>query len=593
MAQDEKTTMTGEPSTAPVSIVPTISQARLHTIIAGLWLCLFMSAMDTTIVTTSLIKISSGFDALEQGAWLVTAYLLTYNSFLMITAKLSDIWGLKTLLISCAAIFLIFSMACGAAQSMVQLIVFRAFQGIGGSALYSLTFVAIMKLVVPEKIGFYSGVISSVFAMANLLGPLFGGIISDRTTWRWIFFLNGPIMIIAMILLFISLPALKDGKTNIERIRGLDSLGGILSVCWPIPLIFALQEAGGAYQWNSGIVIGTLTAGIALFVIFGVYEAWVTYKTPRDPIFPIHFLKNPSMALILLSQFLVGMPFYVIFVQLPQRFQSVNFTSAERAGILLLPATLMTPVGAMAAGLAAKKVPIEIVLIASGALVCVGVGLLGSLPSYSHLWPGTYGFEIITGLGLGLSNPPYFMLVATSVAEKDMAVGTGALNMVRTLGGCVAVAICSAIHREFLSSRLSAFLSPSQIAAVQQSSGYVAHLPEETRNRIGDLFGRSYNRQFQIMLAFAGLNVIVTVILMVVRKKLGIFGVMPVRKEENEFTKAAAPKRDDVETSEKNVNTTEITVSRSASPKKDSETTAVSHPPHSASTVEKSIQETT
>jgi MFS family permease len=108
----------------------------------------------------------------------------------MITAKLSDVWGLKSLLLSCAMIFLIFSMACGAAQSMVQLVVFRAFQGIGGSGLYSLTFVSIMKLIVPEKIGFYSGVISSVFAMANLLGPLFGGIISDRTTWRWIFFIK-------------------------------------------------------------------------------------------------------------------------------------------------------------------------------------------------------------------------------------------------------------------------------------------------------------------------------------------------------------------------------------------------------------------
>lgn len=108
----------------------------------------------------------------------------------MITAKLSDIWGLKTLMLSCAVIFLVFSMACGGAQTMLQLIVFRAFQGIGGSGLYSLTFVTIMKLTNPEKLGFYSAIISSVFAMSNLLGPLFGGIIADRTTWRWIFFIK-------------------------------------------------------------------------------------------------------------------------------------------------------------------------------------------------------------------------------------------------------------------------------------------------------------------------------------------------------------------------------------------------------------------
>jgi hypothetical protein len=128
------------------------------------------------------------------------------------------------------------------------------------------------------------------------------------------------------------------------------------------------------------------------------------------------------------SQFLLGMPFYVIFVQLPQRFQAVNFTTAERAGILLLPATLMTPVGSMAAGLAATKVPLEIILISSVCIVCLGVGLLGSLPTQSALSAKTYAYEIVAGLGLGSASPPYFMLIAASVAEKDMSVGTGALS---------------------------------------------------------------------------------------------------------------------------------------------------------------------
>jgi MFS family permease len=116
--------------------------------------------------------------------------LLNVAAFLMITAKLSDVWGIKSLLLICATIFLIFSMACGGAQTMTQLIVFRAFQGIGGSGLYSLTFVSVMKMVVPEKIGFYSGIISSVSVLANLLGPLLGDIIADWTTWRWCFFLK-------------------------------------------------------------------------------------------------------------------------------------------------------------------------------------------------------------------------------------------------------------------------------------------------------------------------------------------------------------------------------------------------------------------
>lgn len=103
-----------------------------------------------------------------------------------------------------------------------------------------------------------------------------------------------------MVLIFFSMPSLNDGKSNAERIRGLDGIGGILSVCWPIPLIFALQEAGVSHPWSSGVIIGTLVTGIVLFFLFGFYETWVTYRTNTDPIFPIRFLQNPSMALILL-----------------------------------------------------------------------------------------------------------------------------------------------------------------------------------------------------------------------------------------------------------------------------------------------------
>lgn len=183
---------------------------------------------------------------------------------------------------------------------MVQLIVFRAMQGIGGSGLYSLTFVSIMKLVSPDKIAFYSGIVSSVFAMANLVGPLLGGIISTRTTWRWIFYLNGPVLAVAIMILFISMPKFQDGKSNLERLRDLDSIGGILSVCWPIPLLFALQEAGASHSWSSGVIIGTLMTGIVLLILFGLYEIWIQHRTSKDAIFPVQLLQNPAVRLIFL-----------------------------------------------------------------------------------------------------------------------------------------------------------------------------------------------------------------------------------------------------------------------------------------------------
>lgn len=236
--------------------------------------------------------------------------------------------------------------------------------------------------------------------------------------------------------------------------------------------------------------------------------------------------------------FLLGMPFYAAIVQLPQRFQSVNFKSAERAGVLLLPVTLMTPVGAMFAGIVmGKKIAAEYILMLSTALTSVGVGLLSSLPTDAPFWVGTYGYQVITGIGLGLASPPYYFLLYTSVEEKDAAVGTGALNMARSLGGCVAVAICSALHHSSLQSKLPRLLNPEQVALVEDSSAYVSTLPPAVRSELGHIFGQSYNRQFQVMMGFVCLNFVVTVILGVVRKKRGVFGLIPERTQDNEFQK--------------------------------------------------------
>ncbi|KAF2441244.1 MFS general substrate transporter [Karstenula rhodostoma CBS 690.94] len=519
------------------SVVPSIGNTRLHLIIVGLWLCLFVSAMDTTIITTALFRISSDFYALDQGPWLVTAYLLAYNSFLMITAKLSDVWGLRTILLAFNGFFLVFSMACSAAQTMNQLIVFRALQGIGGSALYSLVFVAIMKLIVPDKIAFYSGIISSVFALANLSGPLLGGAISDHTNWRLIFWLNGPIIGIAMAILLFTMPSMNDNKSTRERLRGFDVIGGVLSVCWPVPLLFALQEAGVSYDWNSGIIIGTLVTAFVLLTLFIAYEAWASYKTKLDVIFPARFVTNPAPALLLFSMFLLGMPFMSMFVQLPQRFQGVNFASAERAGILLLPVSLTTPVGAVLGGLLNKKLPAEYILLLGTAIISIGIGLLSNLPVDNGIADATYGYEIITGVGLGLASTPYYIMLYTSVEEKDVPIGTGILNMLRTLGGAVAVAICSTLHNSVLRDDLSVFLNAEQVAGVKASGAFIARLPEQARIELGRVFGRSYNKQFKVIMAFALLNFLVAIALAVVRKKNGIFGKMPVRTLENEFTK--------------------------------------------------------
>lgn len=250
--------------------------------------------------------------------------------------------------------------------------------------------------------------------------------------------ISGPIIAIAMTILFVTMPGTKDNKASRDRLRGFDGIGGILSICWPIPLLFALQEAGISYEWHSGVIIGTLITAVVLLILFASWETWASLRTNIDVIFPLRFITNPTSALLLLSMFLLGFPFTVMFIQLPQRFQGVNFTSAERAGILLLPVSLLTPVGAMFGGLLNnKKVPAEYILIVGTSIVSIGTGLLSSLPIDAAITDKTYGFEIITGFGLGLASTPYYIMLYTSIEEKDVPIGTGILNMLRTLGGYV------------------------------------------------------------------------------------------------------------------------------------------------------------
>lgn len=350
---------------------------------------------------------------------------------------------------------------------------------------------------------------------------------------------SGPITATATVIIFFSMPGLQSEVSTKERLLRFDGFGGILSVCWPVPLLFALQEAGIDYEWKSGVIIGTLVAGIALLFLFGLYESTVSHERKVDPMLPTRFITDPATGLLILSMFLLGMPFLVMFIQLPQRFQGVNFTSAERAGILLLPMTLLTPIGAMIAGaMLGRNFPAEYMLIGSTAIISIGIGLFSSLPTDSHVANETYAYEVITGLGLGLASPPYFMMLYTSVDEKDAPIGTGTLNMVRTLGGAVAVAICTALHHSVLRNDLFTFLSPEQISAIEDSSTAIAQLSPHTREELGRVFGRSYNKQFQVMLAFTLLNFLVSIALAIVRKKKGIFGKMPVRKEVNEFMKS-------------------------------------------------------
>ncbi|KAL4946540.1 hypothetical protein BDV06DRAFT_87153 [Aspergillus oleicola] len=522
---------------------PAISTLRLNTIVFGLWISLFLAALDSTIISTAVFDISNSFNSTSKSAWIVTSYLLTYNAFVLLIAKLSDIVGLKPLILTSNAIFLVFSIACGVARTIDQLIVFRGFQGIGASGLYCLVFIAIMRLVSLEKAGLYPGIISSVFALSNLLGPILGGVIVDNTTWRWIFYINIPLASIASVILALAIPASQDIKLNRRTLSKFDFIGSLLSVCWLIPLLFALQEGGSSYPWNSREVVGTLTGGIAALLIFLAHQAWLQKRKDSltEPIFPIRFIRDPMQGLLLLNVLLTGFAFYTSIIILPQRFQAVNDVSASRAGVLLLTLTLCFPFFTFAAGAVLSKKPqlAFCFLILGTSLILASTACLGDLSDKHTVSDSQYGFEVLMGTGLGVITTTQYVALKIIFSGRDMATATGAMNMLRAMGGCIGLAICAAM----LSSRLDKDLptalpgsSPEQIQVAKNSlhrgsNGFSADEIARVRN----VYGKGYNDGFEVMTAFAAANVIVSGILFsTARRKGGIDRMIAAAKNEEE-----------------------------------------------------------
>ncbi|KAH2228667.1 hypothetical protein KXW71_009005 [Aspergillus fumigatus] len=530
---------------------PSMSGLRLNIVVFGLWISLFLAALDSTIISTALFDISNSLNETSKSAWVVTSYLLTYNgmawticlqltalfltvfpAFVLLIAKLSDLVGLKPLLLGSNLVFLVFSIASGVARTIDQLIVFRAFQGIGASGLYCLVFVAILQLISLEKAGLYSGVISSVFALSNLLGPILGGVIVDNTTWRWIFYINIPLAAIATVLLGVAIPVSDDIRFNRQAFKRLDYVGSFLSICWLIPLLFALQEGGTYYAWDSSEVIGTLVGGIVTLIVFLAYEAWLPRRrdSAREPIFPIRFVRDPLQGLLLLNVLFTGFAFYTSIINLPQRFQAVNEVSASRAGVLLLTMTLILPFFSLVAGALTAKAPqTAFTLLTFGTvLVLTSTACFSVLPDDHAVADRQYGFEVLMGAGLGIISTTQYVILKMTFPARDMAAGTGAMNMLRAMGGCIGLAICAAMLSSRLDDELAAVLpgrSPDQIQLAKNSlHGETNGFSAEEIAGVRRVYGRGYNDGFQVMIAFAGANVVVAGLLFLATCRRGGIG---------------------------------------------------------------------
>ncbi|RAH65665.1 MFS general substrate transporter [Aspergillus aculeatinus CBS 121060] len=487
-----------------------IQRARLHFITAALALCLFLTNLEIPIVTTALISITEELGGLNKIYWITTAYMLGYAGLLVISAKFSDVFGRKSSLLVAIFLFVVFSGACGAAQTMEQLIVFRSFQGIGGASNYSICAAIILDLVPPEKYATYMSSLSIVYAVSLLCGPLMGGAISGSSTWRWVFLLNDPPGALAGIGLAIVLPnrfphhneqpmaknAFSLWASLRQTIRKVDMLGSSMLLVATIFLVTALEEANQEFHWSSAFTIALLSISGLVWIAFLLWERRVTLSSKCiEPVFPWRFIRNRVWMGMLLNSICLGAVWFSTMFQLPQRFQIVNQLTPLQAAVRFIPFTVAAPVASVAAPALGKllKVPLIYLVLSASLLQVVSYVLLGTMPESLSIPAAQYGYQILAGFGCGVNLTLLILMTPFTIEKRDSAVAMGAIAQFRVMGGCIGISIVTAVANGYLQSHLKHSLDAAQMQSILHSAELLSALPPAEQSLVRGTFSASYN----------------------------------------------------------------------------------------------------
>jgi len=413
-------------------------------VVVGLLLGILMGAMDNTIVATAMGTIVAHLGGLDKFVWVTSAYMVTEMASMPIFGKLSDMYGRKRFFIFGLVAFLAGSILCGTAQSIVQLSIYRAIQGIGGGALMPIAFSIVFDVFPVEKRGKMGGLFGAVFGLSSIFGPLLGAYITEYISWRWVFYINLPIGIVS--LAFITL-FYRESLVHVKQ--KIDWLGAMTLVPSIISLMFALQLGGNKYAWNSGMIIGLFAAFVVLFVSFLYVET-----KAAEPIISFDMFKKRLFAASNLVGLFSGAAYIVAAVYIPIFVQGVRGGSATNSGLVLLPMMLGTVVSSQVGGFLANKTSYRNIMIGFGVIFALGIFLLGTLtPDTSRLMVTLY--MIVTGFGIGASFSVLGMAGIHHFDARQYGSANATLAFLRSLGMTLGISIFGIIQRNVFTSKLA------------------------------------------------------------------------------------------------------------------------------------------
>ena len=472
--------------------VPAHTGRGLFAIIGSLMLAVLLAALDQTIVGTALPVIVSDLGGLDHLSWVITAYLLAVTVGSPLWGKLGDQYGRKGIFLAAIGIFLLGSALCGLADSMLQLILFRGVQGIGGGGLIVLAMASVGDVVPPRQIGKYQGLFGVVFGGASVIGPLVGGFFTDGPGWPWIFYINLPLGAVALLVLAFTLPSRGVRHRHTIDYAGTGLLGAAAGA-----VVLATSWGGTSYAWNSPVIIGLFVLAVLLLV------CWIPVERRADePVLPLKLFGNSVFSVTSVLGFIVGVGMFGCIAFLPLFLQVVHGISPTGSGLHLLPMTAGVLLTAVSSGqLVSRTGHYKVFPIAGTAVLAIALFLLSRMDAETSTWSMSWRFFLL-GMGLGLIMQVLVIIMQNAVEYKDLGVATSSATFFRTIGGCFGTAVFGSIFANQLTSNMTEafagrrpppWFDPSTL---QEHRGQLDRLPPDLRRSIIDAYADSLSSVF-------------------------------------------------------------------------------------------------